>query len=83
MVTIGRGERAAVEVTTSLANSPRLDQITALDQLLEDAEQGAIRPTDGLRRLAVIHQLQPCFGQLQGAAVFGAFACFSWQLALG
>ena len=68
MVTMGRGEPAAVEVTTSLSSSPRLDQIAALDHLLQDAERGAVRPTDGLRRLTEIHQLHPRFGQLQSIA---------------
>ena len=68
MVTMGRGEPAAVEVTTSLASSPRLDQIAALDRLLQDAERGAVRPADGLRRLAEIRQLRPRFGPLQSIA---------------
>ena len=50
MVTMGRGEPAAVELTTSLGGSLRLDQIAALDHLLQDAERGAVRPADGLRQ---------------------------------
>jgi uncharacterized membrane protein YjjP (DUF1212 family) len=68
MVTMGRGAPAAVEVTTPLASSPRLDQIAALERLLQDAERGAVRPTDGLRRLAEIRQLHPRFGPLQSIA---------------
>jgi uncharacterized membrane protein YjjP (DUF1212 family) len=68
MVTMGRGEPAAVEVTTPLASSLRLDQISALEQLLQDAEHGAVDPTDGLRRLADIRQLRPRFGPLQSVA---------------
>ena len=68
MVTMGRGEPAVVEVTTSLSSSPRLDQIAALDRLLHDAERGAVRPTDGLRRLTEIRELQPRFGQLYSIA---------------
>ena len=68
MVTMGRGEPAAVELTTPLASSPRLDQIAALDHLLQDAERGAVRPADGLRRLAEIRQLRPRFGRLQSIA---------------
>ena len=68
MVTMGRGEPAAVEVTTSLAGSPRLDQIAALDRLLQDAERGAVSPTDGLRRLAEIRSSRPRFGPLQSIA---------------
>ena len=68
MVTMGRGEPAAVEITTPLSSSPRLDQIAALERLLQDAERGAVRPTDGLRRLAEIRQLHPRFGPLQSIA---------------
>ena len=68
MVTMGRGEPAAVELTTSLGGSPRLDQIAALDRLLQDAERAAVRPADGLRRLAEIRELRPRFGRLQSIA---------------
>jgi uncharacterized membrane protein YjjP (DUF1212 family) len=68
MVTMGRGQPAAVELTTSLGASPRLDQIAALDRLLLDAERGAVPPTDGLRRLSEIRQLRSRFGRLQGIA---------------
>jgi uncharacterized membrane protein YjjP (DUF1212 family) len=68
MVTMGRGAPATVEVTTPLASSPRLDQIAALDHLLQDAERGVVPPADGLRRLAAIRQLRPRFGRLQSIA---------------
>ncbi len=68
MVTMGHGEPAAVEVTASLSSSPRLDQIAALDHLLQDAERGEIRPADGLTRLAEIRQLRARFGPLQSIA---------------
>ena len=64
MVTMGRGEPAAVELTTSLGASLRLDQIAALDHLLQDAERGAVRPADGLNTLAEIRRLRPRFGRL-------------------
>ena len=68
MVTMGRGEPAVVELTTSLGGSPRLDQIAALDHLLQDAERGAVGPSDGLRQLAAIRELRPRFGRLQSIA---------------
>ena len=68
MVTMGRGEPAVVELTASLGGSPRLDQIAALDHLLQDAERGAVRPSDGLRQLAAIRELHPRFGRLQSIA---------------
>jgi uncharacterized membrane protein YjjP (DUF1212 family) len=64
MVTMGRDEPAIVELTTALAGSTRLDQIAALDRLLREAERGAVRPGDGLRRLDAIRELRPRFGRL-------------------
>ena len=68
MVTMGRGEPAAVELTTSLGGAPRLDQIAALDRLVQDAERGTVPPAVGLRRLAEIRELSPRFGRLQSIA---------------
>jgi uncharacterized membrane protein YjjP (DUF1212 family) len=68
MVTMGRGEPAAVELTASLGGSPRLDQIAALEHLLKDAERGVVRPADGLRQLAAIRELRPRFGPSQSIA---------------
>src|SRR5688500_13164975 len=68
MVTMGRGEPAVVELTASLGGSPRLDQIAALDHLLQDAERGAVRPSDGLRQLAAVRELRPRFGRWQSIA---------------
>jgi uncharacterized membrane protein YjjP (DUF1212 family) len=59
MVTMGRDEPATLELTSALAGSPRLDQIAALDRLLHEAERGAVRPADGLRRLDEIRDLRP------------------------
>ena len=38
MVTMGRGEPAAIEMTTALTASPRLDQVASLDRLLQQAD---------------------------------------------
>lgn len=65
MVTMGRGEPATIELTTSLTGPPRLDQIAAIDRLLEQAEHGTVPPHDGLRRLQEIRQLRPRFGPLK------------------
>ncbi len=68
MVTMGRGEPATVELTSSLAGSPRLDQIAALDRLVLTAERGAVGPVDGLRKLADIDDMRPRFGLAQSIA---------------
>src|SRR4051794_9463809 len=64
LVTMGRGEPAAIELTTTLGGTPRLDQIAALDALLRDAERGEIPPDEGRRRLEEIRTLRPRFGRL-------------------
>jgi uncharacterized membrane protein YjjP (DUF1212 family) len=65
MVTMGRGEPATLELTTSLVVSPRLDQIAALDRLVHEAENGAVAPAEGLRRLDGIRDLSARFGPVQ------------------
>jgi uncharacterized membrane protein YjjP (DUF1212 family) len=64
MVTIASGEPATLELTTSLAPS-RLDQISALERLAKDAEQGHVDPTAGLERLERIRIMRPRFGPVQ------------------
>ena len=73
MVTMGRGEPATLELT-SITSSPRLDQIAALDRLLHEAELGAVRPADGLRRLDEIREMGPRFGQWQSIVGYSVFA---------
>lgn len=64
MMTIGRGEPATVELTTTLSGSPRLDQVAALDRLIEQAENGDVTPEEGLQRLEEIRGMQPRFGSV-------------------
>jgi uncharacterized membrane protein YjjP (DUF1212 family) len=65
MVAMGRGEPTIVELTAPLAGPPRLDQIAAVDRLLEEAERGAVRPADGLRALDEIREMAPRFGRVK------------------
>ena len=74
LVTMGRGEPAAIQMTSTLTSSPRLDQVAALDRLLRLAEQGAIRPAEGLRRLEEIRSLRPRFGRLRSIAGYSVLA---------
>ncbi|MET0910336.1 MAG: threonine/serine exporter family protein [Ilumatobacteraceae bacterium] len=62
MVSMGRGEPAALELTTDLAPEPRLDQIVAIDLLVHDAEHGVVAPAVGLRTLDDIRALSRRFG---------------------
>jgi uncharacterized membrane protein YjjP (DUF1212 family) len=73
MVTLGRGEPATVELTSSLASSPRLDQIAALDRLVQQAERAEISAADGLGTLADIRDMKPRFGRLQSIAGYAVF----------
>ncbi len=67
MVTMGSGEPATLELT-SVAAAPRLDQVARLDRLVRTAEDGAIRPVDGLRALDAIEEMRPRFGRLLSIA---------------
>jgi len=65
MLALGSGEPASLEISAPLGRIPRLDQIAALDQLVEEARHGRVTPHDGLRRLRDILRLKPRFGTVQ------------------
>ena len=73
MVSMGRGEPATVELTAPLASTPRLDQIAALDNLVQQAERGEVPPADGLRMLDEIREM-PRFGRLKGIVGYSVFS---------
>ncbi len=78
MVTMSRDEPVTLELTAALAAAPRLDQIAALDRLLQEAERGAVRPVDGIRRLEELRALRQRFGAPQrilGYAVLSMGLC--------
>ena len=82
MVTMGRGEPATLELTSSLGAAPRLDQIAALDLLVIEAEHGRVAPADGIRRLDEIAEMRSRFGPVQstvGYAVLAAGLCLVLQ----
>jgi uncharacterized membrane protein YjjP (DUF1212 family) len=74
MVTMGAGEPALLELTTTLASSPRLDQIAALDRLVGEAERGTVAPVDGLRRLDEIRTMHSRFTALHGIVGYALFS---------
>jgi uncharacterized membrane protein YjjP (DUF1212 family) len=74
MVSLGRGEPAVIELTTTLTGSARLDQVAALDRLLQQAELGSLHPADGLQRLEEIRAMEPRFGRLQAVAGYSLVA---------
>ena len=61
MVTMGSGEPATLELTTPLARSRRLDQISAVDRLANEAVTGGVTAAEGLQRLEEIRDLPPRF----------------------
>ena len=77
MVSMGRGEPATVELTTLLALTPQLDQIAALDTLVEQAERGLVPPADGLRMLEEIRDVRPRFGRVKGIVGYSVFSLVS------
>ncbi len=85
MVTMGSGEPVALELTMALAPSPRLDQIAALDRLVNQAKRGDIRPAEGLTRLEQIREMHNRFGRVErilGYAVFAVGVCLILRPAL-
>jgi uncharacterized membrane protein YjjP (DUF1212 family) len=62
LVAFGPGEWTTIEATPQLTDTLRLDQISALYALVEEAERGDIEPAEALRRLERIHGMPPRHG---------------------
>ena len=73
MVSMGRGEPAALEITTSFGTAPGLDQIAALDQLVREAERGEVPPTEGLQRLDEIASMTARYAVMPTILGYSAF----------
>ncbi len=74
MVSMGLGEPATVELTTAFSPTPRLDQIAALDNLVEQAERGDVPPSDGLQMLDEIREMRPRFGRVKSIVGYSVFS---------
>jgi uncharacterized membrane protein YjjP (DUF1212 family) len=74
MVTMGTGIPATLEITTPLSPLLRLDQVAALERLVDDAERGEVDPSDGVERLALIRELPPRFGPAAGLLGYAMLA---------
>jgi uncharacterized membrane protein YjjP (DUF1212 family) len=74
MVSMGSGEPATLEITSSLSATPRLDQISAVDQLVTEAEAGSVPPQDRLPRLAAVRSMPPRFGPAPSVAGYSIFS---------
>ena len=64
MIAFGRAGWATIDVIPQVGGELRLDQISALYELVDEAERGAVAPADGLRRLEEIHAMPPHHGAL-------------------
>lgn len=62
IVAFGRAGLATVESVPQLAGALRLDQISALYDVVDEAERGAVEPAEGLRRLQEIRAMRPRHG---------------------
>src|SRR5262245_28763368 len=64
MISFGRTGSATIESIPQVSGALRLDQISALYELVEAAERGEVEPPDGLARLKVIRAMPPRYGPL-------------------
>jgi uncharacterized membrane protein YjjP (DUF1212 family) len=61
MVTMASGEPATLELTMPFGRSRRLDQISEVDRLTNQAIRGGVTPAEGLQRLEEIRDLPDRF----------------------
>jgi uncharacterized membrane protein YjjP (DUF1212 family) len=64
MISFGRTGSATIESIPQVSGALRLDQISALYELIEAAERGEVEPDDGLRRMEAIRAMAPRYGPL-------------------
>jgi uncharacterized membrane protein YjjP (DUF1212 family) len=62
MIAFGRAHWATIEAIPQMSGALRLDQISELYELVKEAEQGAVEPAEGLRRMAAIRTMRPRHG---------------------
>jgi uncharacterized membrane protein YjjP (DUF1212 family) len=61
-VETGAGESTRVQFSSEIAPPLRLDQISALSELVRLLERGEVTPAEGLKRLDDLYRLRPTFG---------------------
>ena len=62
IIAFGRAGVATIESIPQFAGALRLDQISALYELVDEAERGEVEPAEGLRRLERIRAMPPRHG---------------------
>lgn len=82
MIAFGQARWTAIEAIRQTDGTLRLDQISALYDLVSDAERGKIEPGDGLDRLDAIRTMVPRYPKIVavlGYAVMTAGLCLLLQ----
>ncbi|GIJ47911.1 hypothetical protein Val02_47970 [Virgisporangium aliadipatigenens] len=64
VITLGPAGPTSVEAVPRLSAPLRLDQVSALYDIVTPAESGALDPVEGLRRVRAIRDLRPRYGRL-------------------
>jgi len=90
IIAFGQAGWATIEAIPQLAGALRLDQISALYDLVDEAERGEVEPAEGLRRLQRIREMEPRHGAIVtvlGYAAMTVGLCLvlqpsPWDLAL-
>src|SRR5690349_3577028 len=72
IISFGRAGWATIESIPQLAGPMRLDQISALYELVDEAERGAVAPADGLERLREIRAMRPRRGPFATVLAYAA-----------
>jgi uncharacterized membrane protein YjjP (DUF1212 family) len=72
IIALGRGDWATIESIPQFGGTLRLDQISALYDLVEQAERGEVRTAAGLQRLTQIRAMRPRHGTLVTLLAYAA-----------
>jgi uncharacterized membrane protein YjjP (DUF1212 family) len=64
MIALGRARRTTIELIPQRTGALRLDQISALYEVVKQAEHGEIAPGEGLNRMQAIRTMEPRHGHL-------------------
>jgi uncharacterized membrane protein YjjP (DUF1212 family) len=72
IISLGRAEWASIESIPQFGGGLRLDQISALYELVDEAERGKVEPGSGLTRLREIRAMNPRHGAATTVAAYAA-----------
>jgi uncharacterized membrane protein YjjP (DUF1212 family) len=72
IIALGPAEWATIESVPQLAGTLRLDQISALYELVHEAEEGAVGASDGSKRLEEIRTMRPRHGAVVAVLAYAA-----------